>query len=341
VTRYLVLGAGAVGGTIGGRLHAAGRDVLLVARGDHLDAMRQHGLRLRTPSMDVTLDVEAVAGPEEVRLGVDDVLILAAKTQQLPSMLTAWVDAEVFDGERLVGTAGATLPIFTATNGVAAEDAALRYFARVFGVCVWLPAARLDPGVVVARGEPVSGVLHLGRVPGPPSEDDRRLLDRVAEDWSASGFSVRRPDDVMAWKYRKLLSNIGNVFQALVGSAADVDSLVESARTEARAVFDAAGVRYTDDAEESATRATGFEVRPVPGVDTELGGSTWQSLTRGTGDIETDYLNGEIAAIAHRHQTTAPVNATLARLGRRAAAERRRPGDLTVEELAAELGLAG
>jgi 2-dehydropantoate 2-reductase len=47
--RYIVIGAGAVGGTIGGRLFESGHDVVLVARGPHLDALRAHGLRLATP----------------------------------------------------------------------------------------------------------------------------------------------------------------------------------------------------------------------------------------------------------------------------------------------------
>ena len=49
--RYIIIGAGAVGGTIGGRLFASGHEVVLVARGRHLDALRAHGLRLETPGL--------------------------------------------------------------------------------------------------------------------------------------------------------------------------------------------------------------------------------------------------------------------------------------------------
>ena len=48
--RYIIIGAGAVGGTIGGCLALAGHEVVLTARGAHLDALRRHGLRLSTPS---------------------------------------------------------------------------------------------------------------------------------------------------------------------------------------------------------------------------------------------------------------------------------------------------
>ena len=50
--RYIIYGAGAVGGTIGGKLFQSGHDVVLIARGDHLHAIRERGLRLRTPHGD-------------------------------------------------------------------------------------------------------------------------------------------------------------------------------------------------------------------------------------------------------------------------------------------------
>ena len=78
----------------------------------------------------------------------------------------------------------------------------------------------------------------------------------------------------------------------------------------------------------------------VPGVPSDVGGSTWQSLTRGTGNVETDYLNGEIALIAHRTGQSAPVNARLAVLARQAAATGLKPGGMTADELAERLGLA-
>ena len=74
----------------------------------------------------------------------------------------------------------------------------------------------------------------------------------------------------------------------------------------------AARIAVVDDETEAAARAQGFTVEPVPGLeDARLGSSTWQSLSRGTGSIETDYLNGEIVRIAHEHGLPAPVNALL------------------------------
>jgi 2-dehydropantoate 2-reductase len=133
-----------------------------------------------------------------------------------------------------------------------------------------------------------------------------------------------------------LISNIGNVFQALVARNGDWRSLAANAADEARRVLDAAGIAYIgeEEEEETAARAVGFTLKPVAGVDEFVGGSTWQSLQRGTGNIETDYLNGEVVMIAHRIRMEAPINEQLAILARRAAATGAMPGDINFDQLA-------
>jgi len=328
--RYIILGAGAVGGALGGRLVLAGRDVVLVARGNHLAALREHGLRLRTPDEDVTHPVLGIGGPEEIELNGDDILILATKTHQANEALATWADAPVYQNARPIGTAGERLPIFIALNGVAAEAMAHRYFRRVYGICVWMPVVHLRPGEVIIRSTPQSGMLHIGRV---PANDHDQTLQQVATDLVAANFDVPLPEDVMSWKYRKLISNIGNVFQALVARNGDWRPLVADAEAEARRVLDAAGIAYIGEEEEAAARAAGFTLKPVAGVDEFVGGSTWQSLQRGTGNIETDYLNGEIVMIAHRIGMEAPINEQLAILARRAATNGAKPGDINVDQL--------
>jgi 2-dehydropantoate 2-reductase len=338
--RYVVIGAGAIGGAIGARLHQAGREVVLVARGEHLRVLQDTGLRLRTASEDVRLRVPAVGGPDEVRLTTRDVLVLATKTQQAGEALRTWADVPVHGtdagpAEEMLGTAGERLPLLTALNGVASERMALRYFRSVVGVCVWMPAVHLVPGEVVLRAAPRSGVLHLGSVPVGAVPDP--VLGEVAADLDAAGFDAPLPRDVMPWKYRKLISNLGNVFQALVAGNGDWRGLEQLAVAEARQVLDAAGIAVTPDEEEAAVRAAGFSMHPVPGVPDDVGGSTWQSLRRGTGNVETDYLNGEIVRVAHGVGQAAPLNATLASLARRAAQTGHAPGSISADQLAAEL----
>jgi 2-dehydropantoate 2-reductase len=339
--RYVIVGAGAIGGGIGARLVQAGLPTVLIARGEHLAAMQRDGLRLRTPREDVTLPVTAVGSIADVTLGSDDVILLSTKTQQVLDVLPAVADAPVHaeDGT-VIGTAGDLLPVFLATNGVSAEGLAARYVRRVFGVCIWMPAVHLEPGEVIIRGVPMSGILHLGRVPaeltGPA---DHALLAEVAADWRRATFDIALPADVMAWKHRKLISNLANVVDALVDDPRAARPVTAAADAEARAVLTAAMVPVVDDATEAAARAQGFTIEPVPGLeDARLGSSSWQSLSRGTGSIETDYLNGEIVRIAHQHGRPAPVNARLARLARAAISDGGGPGSVSAAELAEAVG---
>ena len=340
MTRYIVIGAGAIGGTLGGKLTQHGIDSIMIARGDHGRALIDRGLRLRTPDEDVTLVVTAATGPGEVQLRLDDVLVVATKTHQAAEALTQWVDQPVYDDASVVGTAGELLPVMMALNGVASESIALRYFRRVFGICVWLPAVHLVPGEVIVRSAPISGVFQVGRFPADTRDDaDVRMLEQLRTDWTTASFKIVLPEDVMEWKYNKLLHNIGNAFQALVGQNGEFAPLVKQAEAEAIAVLDAAGISYASTEQEAAARANGTTVRPVAGQPAELGGSSWRSLARGTGNSETDYLNGEIALIARQHGVSAPINTKVTSLARIAAATGQHPGEISAAELQAILNL--
>ena len=161
--RYIIIGAGAVGGTVGGRLAESGHEVVLVARGAHYEALRERRAaardagRGRSPTGCPTVD-----GPEALgELRADDVLVLAVKTQDSEAALAAWGPRPVAGG----GTAAERLPLVCAQNGVESQRLALRRFRRVYGVCVWLPATFVEPGVVSAAGTPA----HRHPAPRPLS----------------------------------------------------------------------------------------------------------------------------------------------------------------------------
>jgi len=328
MTRYIIIGAGAVGGTIGARLFESGHDVVLVARGMHLAALRDRGLRFRTPERERTLPLPAVAGPQELTAGPDDVLVLATKTQHSTSALEPW------DG--FVHAEAGRPPIILAQNGVANEPLALRRFARVYGMCVWLPALHLEPGIVEARGMPVSGILHLGRYPAGADE----FIRGVAEDLEKSQFRAPVSAEVMRWKYAKLLGNLANAVEALTGpvgaAGAGAAEIVQRARAEGAAVLEAAGIAYASSEEQRVYREL-LHNEPVTGGARRAGGSSWQSLARRSGSIEADYLNGEIVLLGRLHGVATPVNETLQRLVNAAAREGREPGSLSAVELTGQI----
>ncbi|QES47575.1 2-dehydropantoate 2-reductase [Streptomyces venezuelae] len=324
--RYIIIGAGAVGATLGGRLAESGHEVVLVARGAHADALRADGLRLTTAEGTRVHRLPVVTGPAELgELRADDVLFLGVKTQDALAALDSWSDAEVAGG----GTAAQRLPVFCLQNGVEGERLALRRFARVYGVCVWLPSTYLQPGTVSALCAPLTGILHLGRAAGGTDP----LAGRVAGDLATSGFEAPVVEDVMRWKYAKLLGNLGNAIQAATGPEPDPAkaALLLRAIREAKAAYAAAGIAYATEAEQAAAR-DGKVNQPPDGV---RGGSSWQSLRRGTGSVEADYLNGEISLLGRLHGVPTPVNEVLRHTANILAREGLPPGAMSIADLTA------
>src|ERR687888_435421 len=79
--RFVVYGAGAVGGVTGGRLAQHGHDVALIARGAHLDRLRAEGLTIESADERVTIPLPAYAAPGEIVFTDDDVVLLGVKSQ--------------------------------------------------------------------------------------------------------------------------------------------------------------------------------------------------------------------------------------------------------------------
>jgi 2-dehydropantoate 2-reductase len=316
--RVVILGAGGIGGSIGARLHQSGYDVALVARGAHGEVIREHGLTFATPEERVTLPIPAYSHPREITWRDDDVVVVAAKSQ----------DTEA--AARDLATTAGDVPVVSAQNGVANERTLARWFGDVHGMCVMMPTAHLEPGVVLAHSAKVTGILDLGRFP----DGTNRVDEELAAALRASRFeSVARPD-IMRWKYRKLVNNLGNAVQALCGDAyatTEGMTVLELLTAEADAVFAAAGIDPVTDAEDDVRRADHLQIRPIDD-EARAGGSTWQSLARGSG-VETDFLNGEIALLGRLHGVPTPANARIQALMTRAAARGDGPGTTTPGEL--------
>jgi len=327
--RYVVLGAGAVGGTVGGLLADSGHDVVLVARGTHAAAMQQHGLRLATPTRVLTVRVPVVADLSTFELAAGDVVFLATKTQDTAAALEALMSARMAPDVPME-----QLPVVCVQNGVENERIAARRFANVYGVVVMLPAVMLEPGRIEAQGAPKSGLLDIGR--WPSGVDD--VAREIATALSASGFVSRAVADVMRWKHAKLLRNLGNAIEALCGHDIDEDgmkivrSLDERMRTEAVACFAAAGIAWTSDDEWAAHRGDQVQHAQVEGRS-RVGGSTWQSLARGLGTIEVDYLNGEIVMLGREYGVETPANVAVQRLANAHARSGGAPGGMTPQQV--------
>ena len=202
-------------------------------------------------------------------------------------------------------------------------------------MCVMCPATHLQPGVIQVHSAPITGLLDLGCYPGGLDEG----AESIAAAIDATAFqSVARPD-IMRWKYRKLIMNLANAVEALCGPAGRFSPLARAAQAEGLAALEAAGIDVASAEEDTARRADHLQLRGTAAGD-RSGGSSWQSLARGTGSIEAEFLNGEIVLLGGWHGMATPVNAVLEREALRAALAGRGPGCWDIGALSERAGVA-
>jgi 2-dehydropantoate 2-reductase len=323
--RYIIYGAGGVGGVVGSRLFEAGHEVVPICRGAHLEAIQRNGLRLRTPNDDLRQRIPAVGHPREIEFRDGDVVVLTMKTQDTERALAD-----------LEAAAGADVPVVCCQNGVENERLAARRFARVYAMLVALPATFMEPGEVLGECIGISGVLDVGCYPA--GVDD--VAERIAADFSASKLISRADPRVMRLKYTKLLSNVANAVQAITGQMRGSPHFHEMAarlRAEAVAVYEAAGIDYMPEDQYNTEVRAHYQIGEIDGVP-RGGSSTWQSLMRGLGSVETDYLNGEIVLLGKLHNVPVPLNTLMRRVAAEIAANGEKPGRYTVDDLLAMAG---
>jgi 2-dehydropantoate 2-reductase len=136
----------------------------------------------------------------------------------------------------------------------------------------------------------------------------------------------------MRLKYAKLMMNLGNAVQALVGFESDVGALNKQLRKEGMRCLDAAGIEFLTAAELVKRCRQTYELGEVEGHPRQ-GGSSWQGFMRGRRSIEADYLNGEVVLLGALHGVATPLNSAVLRLANQAAMRGLAPGSTTVEEI--------
>ncbi|MFD0634568.1 ketopantoate reductase family protein [Catenulispora yoronensis] len=183
--------------------------------------------------------------------------------------------------------------------------------------------------MVSGYSHPVIGILDAGRHTGGTITELRALISGFVK----AGFASETVGDIRAVKYGKLLSNLGNVVEALCGPAALDGPITEIARREGRACLVAAGIAVDERPDRGLILTPSVvDGRPRPA------GSTWQSVQRGLDSTETDFLNGEICVLGRAHDIPTPMNALLQRLIRELHGDRGRIGSFSEADV---LALAG
>jgi 2-dehydropantoate 2-reductase len=321
--KFVIYGVGAIGGVLAAKLALSGHDVVGIARGAQLDAIRKNGLLLKTPQGEHQVRFGAASDPGELKYATDDVIILAMKTQDTPVAL-----------QRLRAANVTSQAIVCAQNGVTNERFALRRFPNVYAVTVILPATFTHAGEVAAFGQPHAGILDLGRY---PSGTDAMAV-AIAAALSKAGFASEVDTEIMQAKYGKLVQNLGNIIDAALVPG-NHSSILKAAQEEAFAVYAAAGIVWRDMGDANPRRQAMMQPQKIEGVD-RVGSSTVQSVVRSTGSIETDYLNGEIVLLGRLHDVPTPVNIYFSGLAQRMIGEKLRPRSVPAGEVEREIAIA-
>jgi 2-dehydropantoate 2-reductase len=320
--RTIIYGAGAVGGTVGGLLALTGHEVLLIDRPGHVNAINEQGLKLITLVGTHILRVPAVTSPEQIQFKPDDVIFLTTQSQDSEGALN--------NLKKCVDQ----IPIFCFQNAVRNEETAAQLFEDVYGGVVRIKATYFKDGEVNARMDP-PGWLIMGKYPTGTDT----LVEAVAKQLREAGIFVMVTPDIMRYKWGKLIRNLRTGVGAITNaSVADTMEIGNLAGKELDDLLAEAGIPYVTDAQISKEWSE-FTIESPNFAAGEDQSSTWQSLTRKQGSVETEFFNGEVVRLAKKLGKKAPINDGLNRIIQEMAAKRETPGKYTIAELKKILGV--
>jgi 2-dehydropantoate 2-reductase len=291
--RIAVFGAGGVGGYFGGRLAQAGQEVIFIARGEHLQAIKSQGLRVDSIKGDfVVQPAQVTDDPEEV--GVVDAILVGVKAWQVPEAAQAM--------RPMVGPGTFIVPL---QNGVEAPDqlaAALGEEHVLGGLCKIV-------SFIVAPGH----VRHAGLEPyvafGELYNRQSQRTDQLREAFAlANGLMVEVPPNIQVAMWEKFLfiaavSGVGAVARAPVGvlrGLPETRQLLEQAMREVFAVAWAHAISLPDD---TVDRTMDF----VDGLPLDATASMQRDIMEGR-PSELQAQNGAVVRLGQDRDVPTPIH---------------------------------
>ena len=313
----MIYGAGAVGGVLGGLLALSGEPVVLIGRPGNVNEIRAHGLNIVTSSRTRNVKLPAVTSPKQIDFRPHDLVFLCVKGQD--------TETAIAELHSLVND----IPVFCFQNGVRNEEIVSKYYHHIYGVMVKAILFFTRDGEVIARGDSPNQLV-VGCYP----EGTDELIEDIAAKLRHAGCEVTVTPEIMSYKYSKLIGNLTNAVGAITNVAGEeVESITRAVQNEGKEILTMAGIKWVSTDEPSPKRPKDVINQPYNGLSGMPLGSTWQSLTRRQGAVETEFLNGEIVRIAAKFGKRAPINETLLHITVEMAANHELPGKYSPIEL--------
>jgi len=234
-----VYGSGGVGGYFGGRVASSGHEVAFIARGAHLQAMRQQGLVVESIQGDFTIPTPTVTdNPEEI--GSVDVVLVCVKNWQVPEA-----------AQTMAPLIGPETFVVSLLNGVEAPDQLGEILGRerVLGGVAKIFSFIERPGLIRHIGhEPT---LMLGELDGAPSQRLNRLAGMLAK----AGITIELPDSIRVEIWRKFLfitgwGGLGAISRAPIGILREepgTRAIIDACLQETVTVAAAVGIDFPQD----------------------------------------------------------------------------------------------
>ena len=293
--KVAVLGSGGIGGYYGALLDKGGHDVVFVARGAHLDAMRRRGLTVRTPTRELTLPVAAVGHTRGV--GPVDLVLFSVKSYDTETAARALGP--------LMAKSTVVLTVQNGLDNAAAIAAAIGSDAVLPGA-VYVALQLTEPGVIRHAGG--DGKIVFGERCGAVSGRARRVA--TALQLAGIPHAISTDIDRVLWDKFLFIAGIGGVTaltRAGIGrilASASGRGLLTAACEEIVAVGRAEG-RLT---QPNAASAVIAQAAALP--------AEWQSsMARDLADgrrLEVDALSGAVVRRGDRHGIPTPVHQAIA-----------------------------
>jgi 2-dehydropantoate 2-reductase len=196
---------------------------------------------------------------------------------------------------------------------------------------VRVPGIFLQPGEIINPISGNAGFLDVGLYP----RGSDKLTQAVSDAFKRAIFVGGVNELVMSAKGAKCLRNLGNAMGAITDGKGDSSEFMTAARTEAMEVWKAAGIEWEDSEkfDKRTRKRRGITRMPKNYENIHNRGSSWQSLKRDTGNIESEQLNGDVVRLGRLLEIRTPYNDVLWRVAEEMANQGDKPGKYTAKDL--------